>query len=90
MRVLVTGGAGFIGRHACLALHRAGTELVIGSRHPDQIEPRLDPKLWGYERRQVRVEKLTQPHAWSAALQDIDVVLNCVGILRQRDAVECR
>lgn len=85
-KVLVLGGAGFIGRHACLALHQAGANLVIGSRNPDQIEPRLAPELWDYERRQVRVDQLTEPEAWSSLLQDIDVVLNCVGILRQRGA----
>lgn len=85
-KVLVLGGAGFIGRHACLALHQAGAHLVIGSRNPDQIETRLAPELWSYERRQVRVDQLNEPSDWSNLLQDIDVVLNCVGILRQRGA----
>lgn len=83
-RVLVLGGAGFIGRHASLALHQAGAELVIGSRNPTQVESRLDPELWGCERRQAQVDQLTEPNAWAKILQDIDVVLNCVGILRQR------
>jgi uncharacterized protein YbjT (DUF2867 family) len=84
LKVLVLGGAGFIGRHACLALHQAGATVVIGSRDPEQIEARLAPELWGYERRQVQVDQLTEPDAWSDVLQGIDVVLNCVGILRQR------
>ncbi|MCB9878699.1 MAG: NAD-dependent epimerase/dehydratase family protein [Planctomycetes bacterium] len=28
-RVLVTGGAGFIGSHVCAALRRAGREVVV-------------------------------------------------------------
>ena len=83
-KVLVLGGAGFIGRHACLALHQAGVDLVIGSRNPDQIEARLAPELWGYERRQLSVDQLTNPSAWTKPLEGIDVALNCVGILRQR------
>ncbi len=29
MKVVVTGGTGFIGSHTCLALHQAGIEPVL-------------------------------------------------------------
>lgn len=80
VRVLVLGGTGFIGRHAALALHAAGADVAIGSRHPSRhtaIYPFATFHL-------VRFEQLLQAQAWTALLKNIDVVVNCVGILRQR------
>ena len=28
-KILVTGGAGYIGSHTCIALHQAGYEIVV-------------------------------------------------------------
>jgi uncharacterized protein YbjT (DUF2867 family) len=80
LRVLVLGGTGFIGRHAAAALHDAGVRVSIGSRSPDRHASRYPYASF----RQVRFEQLLQPDDWSALLTDVDVVLNCVGILRQR------
>ena len=80
LRVLVLGGAGFIGRHAVAALHAAGAQIAIGSRHPERhaaAYPFADMRA-------ARFEQLLQPEAWAALLKDVDVVVNCVGILRQR------
>lgn len=80
LRVLVLGGTGFIGRHAVAALHAAGVQVAIGSRHPSRHEaayPFASLHL-------VRFEQLLQPDAWTPLLKDADVVVNCVGILRQR------
>jgi uncharacterized protein YbjT (DUF2867 family) len=80
LRVLVLGGAGFIGRHAVAALHAAGAQVAIGSRHPERhaaAYPFADMRA-------ARFEQLLQPDAWAALLKDVDVVVNCVGILRQR------
>lgn len=80
LRVLVLGGTGFIGRHAVTALHSWGAQVAIGSRHPERHEavyPFAAMRL-------TRFEQLLQPDAWDALLKDVDVVVNCVGILRQR------
>ncbi len=84
MRVLVLGGAGFIGRHACAALLARGHAVVIGSRHLARSDSRLAPALRQCPRRQLRMEHMTTAAAWSPVLADIDAVLNCVGILRPR------
>ena len=86
LRVLVLGGAGFIGRHAGAALAARGHELVIGTRRPARAAKRLPPNLHGCERREVHLERLTAPHAWGALLRDVDTVVNAVGIMRERGA----
>jgi NADH dehydrogenase len=84
MRVLVLGGAGFVGRHAVDALLRHGCEVVIGSRQPHRIGRRIPGLAERCAHRPARLERLTESRDWSALLEDVDVVLNCVGILRQR------
>jgi len=79
-RVLILGGTGFIGRHAAAALHRSGVHVTIGSRRPARHEQRYPYAAF----RPVRFEHLLQPDAWASLLIDVDVVVNCVGILRQR------
>ena len=85
MRVFVLGGAGFIGRHAVAALLARGHQVVIGSRFPERAARRLPAVAQDCERRTVRFERLLNVDAWQPLLADVDVVLNCVGILRQRD-----
>lgn len=82
-RVLVLGGFGFIGRHAVSALLRAGCEVVIGSRQPERHR-REAADLPACAHRQVRLERCLLPEHWAGLIADVDVVLNCVGILRQR------
>lgn len=79
-RVLVLGGTGFIGRHAVAALQNVGASVVIGSRHPHRHE-----KSGGHTPfQQTRLETLLHPDHWLPVLENIHVVVNCVGILRQR------
>lgn len=84
MKVLVLGGAGFIGRHVAAALAARGHAVLIGSRRPERAGRRLPPALYACERREAHLERLTHPAAWIPLLQGIDVVVNCVGILRER------
>ena len=84
LRVLVLGGGGFIGRHAVAALLEAGARVEVGSRHPSRLARRLPPEALACGRRRVRFEDLLTPQAWVPPLHGVDVVVNCVGILRQR------
>jgi len=82
--VLVLGGSGFIGRHAVEALCYRRCHVVIGSRHPLRIDALLPANAHRCPRRTVHFEKLIKADDWQMLLTGVDVVINCVGILRQR------
>lgn len=71
--VLVLGGNGFVGRHTVAALRGVGCNVTVGTRFP-----RLPSE------RTARLHELTAASEWQALIHDVDAVLNCVGILRQR------
>ncbi len=84
MRVMVLGGTGFIGRHAAAALRARGHAVVIGTRHPKRALARLPASLKDCELREAHFESLTTRYIWKPLLDDVDVVVNAVGILRER------
>jgi len=84
MKVLVLGGTGFIGRHAALALLARGHEVVIGTRCPARAARKLPAAARACETRSTRLERLTARGSWDALLEGIEVMVNCVGILRER------
>lgn len=71
MRILVTGGTGFIGRHIVYALHNAGHQPVARSRH---TEPPLD------------FTRATTVADWLPHLEGVEAVVNAVGVLRDTQA----
>src|SRR5438105_1368432 len=84
MKVLVLGGTGFIGRHIAIALIAQAHEVIIGTRHPGRTDKQLPEPLRGCAKRPARFERLSTQTAWEALIRDVDVVVNCVGILRER------
>jgi len=86
MRVLVLGGAGFLGRHVVAALAARGHGVVIGSRDRKAalVVCRATPGHAAW--RSVHCERLIKAGDWDATLADVDAVVNCVGILRERGA----
>ncbi len=85
-KVLVLGGAGFIGRHAVAALLDGGASVVIGTRFPGPLGDREPPHPAAARtpHREIKLERLISPADWLPLIDDVDAVLNCVGILRQR------
>lgn len=75
-RVLVLGGDGFIGRHAVAALRERHADVIVGSR---RASPGPGDAL---QRRVARFDTLLDAEAWTPLLEQVDVALNCVGILR--------
>lgn len=90
MRVMVLGGTGFVGRHVAAALRARGHAVVIGTRHPKRALKKLPPalrvSLHDVELRETHFESLTTRYVWKPLLGDVDVVVNAVGILRERGA----
>ena len=79
-RALILGGTGFIGRHVVAALHASGAQVLIGSRQPSR-----HVQDFAYAQfRQARFENLHHHDAWMPLIEGVEVVINCVGILRQR------
>ncbi len=80
MRILVTGAAGFMGRHIVAALRAAGHRTVCAVRDVERIR-RMFPDQESIAcdfNRDVAID------AWLPRLVGIDAVVNCVGILQSR------
>src|SRR5688572_6795314 len=78
MRVLVTGAYGLIGSAVLLRLHRDGHELVAAGRRIAEARRRAPYARWV----EADYRKLTLAGDWLPLLEDIDAVVNCVGVLQ--------
>ena len=80
MKVLVLGGAGFIGRSVVAALTARGIEVVIGTRRPSRRG--LNASRCPIEH--IELHRLTRPSDWLQRVEPFAVIVNCAGILRER------
>lgn len=79
MRILLTGATGFIGRRLLRELLAAGHRVVCAGRTPPPLEHARCAWL--------KLDFVaTPPEVWLAHLQDKDVVVNLVGVFRERGA----
>jgi uncharacterized protein YbjT (DUF2867 family) len=78
VRVLVTGADGFIGRQMVAALRASGHQVLAGIRVAATRADGTDVVECDF------INDLTPEH-WRERLQGVDAVVNCVGILRERD-----
>lgn len=76
MRVAITGGTGFVGRHLAERLFGEGHEVVLISRHASETVASLE--------RATRVASdLSSPDILAAAFAGCDAVAHCAGINRE-------
>jgi uncharacterized protein YbjT (DUF2867 family) len=71
----VLGGKGFIGRHAVAALKDQNIDVVVGTRSPSKTKSAENERCY-------RLEELCAAEDWKGTVEEFDVILNCVGILR--------
>lgn len=83
-RVLVLGGTGFIGRHIAATLYARGHQVAVGTRNPRRAARKLPPQLAGVECRELHLDWLLTPQEWRRRIRGFDIVVNAVGILRER------
>src|SRR4051812_11716995 len=78
MKILITGGYGFIGRHCARALIAAGHNVICGGRGPARIDaPRLARHMDVDFMRDFDVQD------WRRRLNGIDLVINAVGAIAE-------
>lgn len=78
MRVLVTGGTGYVGSHTVAALRRAGHEVTVLARSPDRVAPALEPL--GVGDVGTALGDVTDPASVEAAMRGQDAVLHAASV----------
>jgi nucleoside-diphosphate-sugar epimerase len=78
MRVLVTGGTGYVGSHTVAALLDAGHEVTVLARSPDRVAPALRPL--GVGDVPTAVGDITDPASVERAMKDQDAVVHAASV----------
>lgn len=88
MRVLVTGGTGFVGFHTTLALHHAGHDVCLFIRNRDKMKRAFGPL--GLEGLDFILGDITDRRAVKQALKDCDAVVHSAAVVNvhAKDAAE--
>lgn len=80
MRVLVTGGTGFVGREILRELRDAGHGTFLLARKPDSPAARAIAREFSAT---IRAGDILNPDSLANACHDIDAVINLVGIISE-------
>ncbi|KAB1947302.1 SDR family NAD(P)-dependent oxidoreductase [Micromonospora sp. ALFpr18c] len=80
MRILVTGGTGFIGSHTVAALHRAGHTVRLLVRDPDAVDRALGPLGLTGRDVQTVVGDVTDAESVRRAVDDCGAVLHAASV----------
>src|SRR5215510_2324706 len=78
MRLLVTGGTGYVGSHSIAALVAAGHRVRVLARSPERIPAALAPL--GVDDVETAIGDVTDPAAVERALEGCDAVLHAASV----------
>lgn len=81
MKVLVTGGTGFIGSHSVRALSAAGHEVRILARSPGKVGPLMAKMGVGVEAVEVAAGDITDADAVRGAVAGCDAVVHTAAVV---------
>jgi dihydroflavonol-4-reductase len=90
MKILITGGTGFVGSHAVAGLTRAGHDVRLLVRDPKRIPPALEPL--GVEGVEHFVGDVLDEASVEAAMDGVEAVLHGASVysIQRRDAGKVR
>lgn len=74
MQILVLGGNGFIGKNIVASLRAQGASVKVGGRFVQN----------DHENTPIKLHTMLRAEDWKNVLNQVDIVINAVGILRQR------
>jgi dTDP-L-rhamnose 4-epimerase len=80
MKVLVTGGAGFIGSHTVDLLVEKGFDVVILDNLEPQVHTNIKPDYLNSKAKFV-LGDITNPDTWKSVLQDVDAVIHLAAMV---------
>ncbi|MGX9415979.1 SDR family oxidoreductase [Vibrio sp. WJH972] len=80
-RILVAGATGYLGSYIIRALQGSGAEFYALARHDHKL------KTMGLSDKQITIAEVTNPVSLIGCCDDIDVVISCVGITKQKDGL---
>ena len=78
MKVMVTGGTGFVGSHTVAEVVRAGHDVKLLVRDPSRIRPALEPL--GVGEVESVMGDVTDKDSVEQALEDCDAVIHCASV----------
>ena len=81
MRIAITGGTGFVGRHLARRLGDSGHEVVLIARGTN----RRDPRIYGAAHTTFFAADLSSKNELERAFAGCDAVMHCAGINREID-----
>jgi len=76
MKIFLAGATGFIGSHVLRALIKNGHQVIAAARNPKQIAGNVETLHIDFAHQQ-------EINDWLPHVQDVDVVINCVGIIQE-------
>ncbi len=78
MRVLITGGTGFVGSHTAAAAVRAGHDVRLLVRRPERVAPAMAP--FGIDLTDVVAGDVLDPDSVRSALPGCEAVINAAAV----------